>query len=78
MSSELRELPEFQVRDPFDRLLLAQAKAMGMRLLTVDAKVLQYLMIQFADSGQRPINGRPSPSIFRCSVARKWLRGDNA
>lgn len=38
---KLRELPELH-QDPFDRLLLAQAKAMGMRLLTVDAKVLQY------------------------------------
>jgi PIN domain nuclease of toxin-antitoxin system len=37
----LRELPELH-QDPFDRLLLAQARAMGMRLLTVDAKVLQY------------------------------------
>ena len=38
---KLRELPELH-QDPFDRLLLAQAKAMNMHLLTVDAKVLQY------------------------------------
>jgi PIN domain nuclease of toxin-antitoxin system len=35
---KLRELPELH-QDPFDRLLVAQAKAMSMRLLTVDAKV---------------------------------------
>jgi PIN domain nuclease of toxin-antitoxin system len=29
-------------KDPFDRLLLAQASAEGMLLLTVDASVLQY------------------------------------
>ena len=29
-------------KDPFDRLLLAQARAEGMLLLTVDAAVLQY------------------------------------
>ncbi len=29
-------------KDPFDRLLLAQARAEGMLLLTVDASVLQY------------------------------------
>ncbi len=29
-------------KDPFDRLLLAQAKTEGMLLLTVDASVLQY------------------------------------
>jgi PIN domain nuclease of toxin-antitoxin system len=29
-------------KDPFDRLLLAQAGAEGMLLLTVDASVLQY------------------------------------
>ncbi len=29
-------------KDPFDRLLLAQARAEGMILLTVDASVLQY------------------------------------
>jgi PIN domain nuclease of toxin-antitoxin system len=28
--------------DPFDRLLIAQARAEGMRLLTVDASILQY------------------------------------
>lgn len=38
---KLRGLPELH-QDPFDRLLLAQAKAMNMNLLTVDAKVLQY------------------------------------
>jgi len=38
---KLRGLAELH-QDPFDRLLLAQAKAMNMRLLTVDAKVLQY------------------------------------
>ena len=30
-------------KDPFDRLLLAQARAEGMLLLTVDAAILQYL-----------------------------------
>ena len=29
-------------KDPFDRLLLAQARAEGMLLLTVDASILQY------------------------------------
>jgi PIN domain nuclease of toxin-antitoxin system len=29
-------------KDPFDRLLIAQARAEGMRLLTVDASILQY------------------------------------
>jgi PIN domain nuclease of toxin-antitoxin system len=29
-------------KDPFDRLLLAQARAEGMLLLTVDASVSQY------------------------------------
>ena len=29
-------------KDPFDRLLLAQARTEGMLLLTVDASVLQY------------------------------------
>jgi PIN domain nuclease of toxin-antitoxin system len=29
-------------KDPFDRLLLAQARTEGMLLLTVDAAVLQY------------------------------------
>jgi PIN domain nuclease of toxin-antitoxin system len=29
-------------KDPFDRLLLAQARAEGMLLLTIDASVLQY------------------------------------
>jgi PIN domain nuclease of toxin-antitoxin system len=29
-------------KDPFDRLLLAQARAEGMLLLTVDAAVIQY------------------------------------
>jgi PIN domain nuclease of toxin-antitoxin system len=29
-------------KDPFDRLLIAQARAEGMMLLTVDASVLQY------------------------------------
>ncbi len=38
---KLRELAALH-QDPFDRLLLAQAKAMNMHLLTVDAKVLQY------------------------------------
>jgi PIN domain nuclease of toxin-antitoxin system len=38
---KLRELPELH-QDPFDRLLVAQAKAMSMRLLTVDAKVSPY------------------------------------
>ena len=38
---KLKELPDLH-QDPFDRLLLAQAKAMNMHLLTVDARVLQY------------------------------------
>jgi len=29
-------------KDPFDRLLLAQARTEGMQLLTVDASVIQY------------------------------------
>jgi PIN domain nuclease of toxin-antitoxin system len=29
-------------RDPFDRLLIAQARAEGMQLLTVDVSILQY------------------------------------
>lgn len=29
-------------KDPFDRLLIAQARAEGMQLLTVDASILQY------------------------------------
>jgi PIN domain nuclease of toxin-antitoxin system len=29
-------------KDPFDRLLLAQAQAEGLQLLTVDASILQY------------------------------------
>jgi len=29
-------------KDPFDRLLIAQAQVEGMRLLTVDANVLRY------------------------------------
>jgi PIN domain nuclease of toxin-antitoxin system len=29
-------------KDPFDRLLLAQARAEGMLLLTIDASILQY------------------------------------
>jgi PIN domain nuclease of toxin-antitoxin system len=29
-------------RDPFDRLLIAQARAEGMQLFTVDASILQY------------------------------------
>ena len=34
--------PENGYKDPFDRLLLASAKAEGMKLLTQDHRVLQY------------------------------------
>jgi len=37
----LRTLPE-QHRDPFDRMIVAQALAEGMRLVTADAQVLSY------------------------------------
>ncbi len=37
----LHELPLWH-KDPFDRLLLAQARAEGMLLLTVDATIAQY------------------------------------
>jgi PIN domain nuclease of toxin-antitoxin system len=49
---KLRELPALH-QDPFDRLLLAQANAMNMHLLTVDARVLQY-------SDDPAIGGSPS------------------
>lgn len=38
---EVARLPALH-RDPFDRILLAQASSEGMRLLTVDAKLLAY------------------------------------
>jgi PIN domain nuclease of toxin-antitoxin system len=37
----LKESPR-EAKDPFDRLLLAQARTEGMLLLTVDAYVIQY------------------------------------
>jgi PIN domain nuclease of toxin-antitoxin system len=38
---EVAKLPDLH-RDPFDRVLLAQAGSEGLRLLTVDPKVLAY------------------------------------
>lgn len=38
---ELRNLPPLH-RDPFDRMLIAQAMAENLFLLTVDKKILQY------------------------------------
>ena len=38
----VRALPAIH-KDPFDRMLIAQARAEGMRLLTVDAQMQRYL-----------------------------------
>ncbi len=40
-AQELRALPPIH-RDPFDRMMIAQARIEQLRLLTVDTKILQY------------------------------------
>lgn len=40
-AEELRDLPWLH-RDPFDRMLVAQARTEGMGLLTVDARIQEY------------------------------------
>ncbi len=42
--TELEKLPPIH-QDPFDRLLIAQARSEKLKLLTVDEKVLQYPLI---------------------------------
>jgi PIN domain nuclease of toxin-antitoxin system len=37
----VKQLPNLH-RDPFDRIMLAQAKASGLTLVTADPKILQY------------------------------------
>lgn len=38
---ELQKLPNLH-RDPFDRMLIAQAKSEGMRLVTCDGEIARY------------------------------------
>ena len=40
-AAETRALPAIH-RDPFDRILVAQARVENMRLLSVDSRILQY------------------------------------
>jgi len=40
-AAELRQLPSIH-RDPFDRMLVAQARVEQLHLLTVDAQILKY------------------------------------